>query len=76
LQLLSAQPLLDTPRRRDLLLTALDQVRQRYEFVVGYVIMPEHIHLLISEPQEKLPRAREAWGRLRLQNSKVGPRPS
>jgi putative transposase len=27
-------------------------VRQRYRFVVvGYVVMPEHIHLLISEPE-------------------------
>ena len=50
------QPLLGTPRRRDLLLTVLEQVRLRYQFVVvGYVVMPEHIHLLISEPQEKDP---------------------
>jgi putative transposase len=50
------QPLLGTPRRRDLLLTVLEQVRRRYQFVVvGYVVMPEHIHLLISEPQEKNP---------------------
>jgi REP element-mobilizing transposase RayT len=27
-----------------------------YQFVVvGYVVMPEHIHLLISEPQERTP---------------------
>jgi len=50
------QPLLGTARRRDLLLTVLEQVRRRYQFVVaGYVIMPEHIHLLISEPQVKTP---------------------
>jgi putative transposase len=50
------QPLLGTPRRRDLFLTVLEQVRKRYEFVVvGYVVMPEHIHLLISEPQKKNP---------------------
>jgi REP element-mobilizing transposase RayT len=31
-------------------------VRKRYDFVVvGYVVMPEHIHLLISEPQKKNP---------------------
>jgi putative transposase len=49
-------PLLGTPRRRDLFLTALEQVRRRYQFVVvGYVVMPEHIHLLISEPQQKNP---------------------
>jgi putative transposase len=40
-----------------LLLTVLEQVRRRYQFVVvGYVVMPEHIHLLIGEPQEKTPR--------------------
>jgi putative transposase len=50
------QPLLGTPRRRDLLLTVLEEVRRRYQFVVaGYVVMPEHFHLLISEPQEKTP---------------------
>jgi REP element-mobilizing transposase RayT len=50
------QPLLGTPRRRNLFLTVLEQVRKRYQFVVvGYVVMPEHIHLLISEPQEKTP---------------------
>jgi REP-associated tyrosine transposase len=50
------QPLLATPHSRDLLLNVLEQVRRRYSFVVvGYVIMPEHIHLLISEPQVKTP---------------------
>jgi putative transposase len=29
-----------------------EKVRQRYQFVVaGYVLMPEHVHLLVSEPQ-------------------------
>jgi putative transposase len=50
------QPWLGTALRRDLLLTVLEQVRRRYQFVVvGYVFMPEHIHLLIGEPQK--PRA-------------------
>jgi len=45
------QPWLASPQRRDLLLTVLEQVRQRYDFVVvGYVVMPDHIHLLINEP--------------------------
>jgi putative transposase len=45
------QPLLATARRRNLLLKILEQVRLRYGFVVvGYVVMPEHVHLLISEP--------------------------
>jgi len=44
-------PLLRTARSRDRFLTILEQTRKRYKFVVvGYVIMPEHIHLLISEP--------------------------
>ena len=30
---------------------ALEQARRRYEFrVYGYVVMPEHVHLLVSEP--------------------------
>jgi REP-associated tyrosine transposase len=39
--------------RRDLLVRVLEEVRRRYKFVVvGYVVMPEHIHLLISEPEK------------------------
>jgi len=50
------QALLGTARSRDLFLTVLEQVRRRYQFVVvGYVVMPEHIHLLISEPQKRTP---------------------
>jgi hypothetical protein len=42
---------LGNPTRRDLLLTALELMRIRYRFaVIGYVVMPEHVHLLISEP--------------------------
>lgn len=43
---------LGAARRRDLFLKILEQTRRRYRFtVVGYVVMPEHIHLLISEPE-------------------------
>ena len=50
------QPWLASRRRRDLFLKVLEQVRQRYGFVVvGYVVMPEHIHLLISEPAKGNP---------------------
>ena len=46
------QPLFSAPARRDLFLEALERVRRRYRFVVlGYVVMPEHVHLLVSEPQ-------------------------
>ncbi len=50
------QPWLSEPRRRDLFLQILEQVRQRYLFVVvGYVVMPDRIHLLISEPEQGTP---------------------
>jgi putative transposase len=46
------RPLLATPARRDLFLDELEQMRRRYRFaVLGYVVMPEHFHLLVSEPQ-------------------------
>jgi putative transposase len=33
-------------------LNLLDEVRKRHPFLlVGYVVMPEHIHLPISEPK-------------------------
>jgi putative transposase len=45
-------PLLNTPQKRDIFLEALEQSRRWYGFyVVGYVVMPEHVHLLISEPE-------------------------
>jgi len=44
-------PLLGTERARHLFLKILGEVRERYDFaLLGYVVMPEHIHLLISEP--------------------------
>jgi REP element-mobilizing transposase RayT len=44
-------PLLEQPQHRDLLLEVIERARLRYQFVVvGYVIMPEHMHLLLSEP--------------------------
>jgi len=46
------RPLLGTAGIRDLFLQVLEQTRRQYGFVVvGYVVMPEHIHLLISEPR-------------------------
>jgi putative transposase len=45
-------PLLASPARRDLFLTVLERMRERYRFAaIGYVVMPEHVHLLVSEPQ-------------------------
>ena len=46
------QPLLGSEGHRDLFLRILERVRRRYRLVVlAYVVMPEHIHLLVSEPQ-------------------------
>jgi putative transposase len=46
------RPLLGNALSRDLFLEVLEQVRRRYHFVVvGYVVMPEHVHLLVSEPE-------------------------
>jgi len=46
------EPLLGSEVRRDLFLLILERVRCRYRLVVlAYVVMPEHIHLLLSEPQ-------------------------
>jgi putative transposase len=50
------QPLLGNQQDRDQFLRVLEQVRRRYHFVVvGYVVMPEHVHLLISEPDKGNP---------------------
>jgi putative transposase len=44
--------LLATAPARNLVETALERTRLGYGFyVTGYVVMPEHVHLLISEPR-------------------------
>ena len=49
-------PYLKSAKARDRFLTVLEQTRARYRFVVvGYVVMPEHFHLLISEPEVGTP---------------------
>jgi len=45
------RPLLATVRARDLFVKILGEVRNRCgSLLVGYVVMPEHVHLLFSEP--------------------------
>ena len=45
-------PLLATARARDIFEQTFEQTRQWYGFYVsGYVVMPEHVHLLMSEPE-------------------------
>jgi putative transposase len=48
------QTLLSSAPRRELFLKVLEEVRRRYQWVViGYVVMPEHVHLLVSEPKQR-----------------------
>jgi putative transposase len=45
-------PYLAAPAARSLFLASFEETRCRYVFhVFGYVVMPEHVHLLISEPR-------------------------
>ena len=49
------RPLLSSPIRRELVERALEDTRRSYRFfVTGYVVMPEHVHLLVSEPERTL----------------------
>jgi putative transposase len=50
------RPLLGSVRARTVFLKVLNEVRGRYGFaLVGYVVMPDHVHLLISEPRKGTP---------------------
>src|ERR1700674_4949254 len=45
------RPYLGTWRARDRFVKVLDQVRARWDFpLIGYVVMPEDVHLLLGEP--------------------------
>jgi putative transposase len=46
-------PYLGSAEACDLFLDGLERTRLRYRFVVaGYVVMPEHVHMLVGEPQK------------------------
>jgi putative transposase len=46
------QPKLSTVRARNILEHSLEKTRRVYRFcVAGYVVMPEHVHLLLTEPE-------------------------
>jgi putative transposase len=48
-------PYLGNPTTRDQFEQSLETMRRRYDFLVhGYVVMPEHVHLLVTEPKEAL----------------------
>ena len=41
----------DSPAVRDLFVQVLERMRCRFSLsIFGYVVMPEHVHLLVSEP--------------------------
>ncbi|MGB2627961.1 MAG: transposase, partial [Candidatus Acidiferrum sp.] len=45
--------LLTTDENRRIFESALERVRRRFRLqVYGYVVMPEHVHLLLSEPEK------------------------
>jgi putative transposase len=49
------QPHLGKAPALNLFEAALERIRVRYRMIVaGYVVMPEHVHLLVSEPQRGL----------------------
>ena len=48
------QPKFRTPASRTTFESALEQVRQNYDLCVyGYVVMPEHVHMLVNEPERR-----------------------
>jgi len=49
-------PLLKSVRARDIFVKELGKVRDEMGFhLIGYVVMPEHVHLLMSEPKQGTP---------------------
>ena len=46
------EPLLETALARERFEAELERVRKWYGlYIMGYVVMPEHVHLLVSEPE-------------------------
>lgn len=46
-------PYLSSPTARNLFEDALERTRKKYNFlVIAYVVMPEHVHLLLAEPPQ------------------------
>ncbi|HZQ18609.1 MAG TPA: transposase [Terriglobales bacterium] len=47
-------PLLDSVTAREIFERELERIRNWYGcYITAYVVMPEHVHLLISEPERK-----------------------
>ena len=46
------RPIFETAEPRDAFLSILEETRHKYSMqVIGYVVMPTHVHLLLSEPE-------------------------
>jgi putative transposase len=49
------RPILGTTEARDVFLVLLERTREMYGMgVYGYVVMPTHVHMLVSEPEKAL----------------------
>jgi putative transposase len=65
-------PYLASPSARSLFEEVLERTRVRYRFcVIGYVVMLEHVHLLVSEPA--IGTLAKAIHALKLSMSKLSP---
>jgi putative transposase len=63
------QPYFSAPEIYHLFLACLEQTRRRFDlYVYGYVVMPEHVHLLVSEP--KVETLADAMHFLKLSSAK------
>jgi len=66
-------PLLKTARARQVVVQELARLRTEMGFrLIGYVVMPEHVHLLISEPPAQSPSAVMHRLKLRVARRMVG----
>src|SRR5881227_2009673 len=51
-------PLLRSVRARNVFVTELGKARDEMGFLlIGYVVMPDHVHMLMSEPKQGTPSA-------------------
>ena len=48
------RPYFNSPNTYDLFLACLEQTRQHFDLCVyGYVLMPDHVHILLNEPPRR-----------------------
>ncbi len=68
-------PLLQSAEAKEAFETVLEQVRARHQTrVYGYVVRPQHVHLLVSEPRRaRLSTAEQALKLSVSMRSLVGP---